>query len=155
MLQMSQMMQGIHNPGAGAGAFPAPGVPSNAPPPAPGSAALAPAGQQAGAGFGGVGFGGAGIGMGAFDPAMMAQMQQFLGGGGAAAPGFGGGGFGGWGAAPAAPADARAPEERFQVQLQQLQDMGFTNAAQNVRALLATAGNVHSAIEYILGGGGI
>lgn len=38
--------------------------------------------------------------------------------------------------------------------LQQLQDMGFTNAAQNVRALLATAGNVHAAIEYILGGGG-
>jgi ubiquilin len=70
--------------------------------------------------------------------------------------------------------DARAPEERFQVQLQvrhfvkrrppgltcillsqQLQDMGFTNASQNVRALLATGGNVHSAIEYILGGGGL
>lgn len=57
-------------------------------------------------------------------------------------------------AAPA-PADTRPPEERFQVQLQQLQDMGFTNAAQNVRALLATAGNVHAAIEYILGGGGL
>ena len=39
--------------------------------------------------------------------------------------------------------------------VQQLQDMGFTNAAQNVRALLATGGNVHAAIEYILGGGGI
>ncbi|TFY50542.1 hypothetical protein EVJ58_g11005, partial [Rhodofomes roseus] len=39
-------------------------------------------------------------------------------------------------------------------QLQQLQDMGFTNAQQNVRALLATGGNVHAAIEYILGGGG-
>jgi ubiquilin len=51
--------------------------------------------------------------------------------------------------------DARPPEERFQVQLQQLQDMGFTNASQNVRALLATGGNVHSAIEYILGGGGL
>jgi hypothetical protein len=33
--------------------------------------------------------------------------------------------------------------------------MGFTNGAQNVRALLATAGNVHAAIEYILGGGGV
>jgi len=51
--------------------------------------------------------------------------------------------------------DARPPEERFQVQLQQLQDMGFTNASQNVRALLATGGNVHAAIEYILGGGGL
>ena len=90
----------------------------------------------------------------------------------------GGGGFGGaWGGATAAPpTDARPPEERFQVQLQvcilpaicvravfihrvlvvkQLQDMGFTNASQNVRALLATGGNVHSAIEYILGGGGL
>ncbi len=33
--------------------------------------------------------------------------------------------------------------------------MGFVNAQQNVRALLATGGNVHSAIEYILGGGGL
>lgn len=41
------------------------------------------------------------------------------------------------------------------IRAQQLQDMGFTNAAQNVRALLATGGNVHSAIEYILSGGGL
>ena len=41
------------------------------------------------------------------------------------------------------------------VLLQQLQDMGFTNASQNVRALLATGGNVNAAIEYILGGGGL
>ena len=33
--------------------------------------------------------------------------------------------------------------------------MGFTNATQNIRALLATGGNVHSAIEYILNGGGL
>lgn len=58
-------------------------------------------------------------------------------------------------AASPSPFAAAAPEERFQVQLQQLQDMGFTNGAQNVRALLATAGNVHAAIEYILGGGGL
>lgn len=38
---------------------------------------------------------------------------------------------------------------------QQLQGMGFINATQNVRALLATGGNVHSAIEYILNGGGV
>ncbi|KAG5640362.1 hypothetical protein DXG03_009032 [Asterophora parasitica] len=96
-----------------------------------------------------------------FDPALV---QQLLGGGGLGSGagglgGFGGGGFGGGfgglGGAPAAPADSRPPEERFQVQLQQLQDMGFSNAAQNVRALLATGGNVHSAIEYILGGGGL
>jgi ubiquilin len=88
----------------------------------------------------------------------------------------GGGGFAYGGGAAPAPADTRPPEERFQVQLQvcvllahcystddshslrlikQLQDMGFMNAAQNVRALLATGGNVHSAIEYILSGGGL
>jgi len=70
-------------------------------------------------------------------------LLQLLGAGG---PGFAG-------APPSA--EARPPEERFQVQLQQLHDMGFTNASQNVRALLATGGNVHSAIEYILGGGGL
>lgn len=59
------------------------------------------------------------------------------------------------GATSPTPANTQPPEERFQVQLQQLQDMGFTNAAQNVRALLATGGNVHAAIEYILGGGGL
>jgi ubiquilin len=75
------------------------------------------------------------------DPALM---QQFLTGGGfGGAGGFGGysaPGAGGFGGAPAVPTDTRPPEERFQVQLQQLQDMGFTNAAQNVRALLATGG---------------
>jgi ubiquilin len=84
--------------------------------------------------------------------------------GGVGSPGAGGmpnlGAFGGWGGAggfgaPAAPTDTRPPEERFQVQLEQLQGMGFLNAAQNVRALLATGGNVHAAIEYILGGGGL
>jgi ubiquilin len=68
-----------------------------------------------------------------------------------------GGSFGGgFGTEPQSPAaDTRSPEERFQTQLQQLQEMGFTNASQNVRALLATGGNVQSAIEYILGGGGL
>lgn len=84
---------------------------------------------------------------GVVDPNLMSQMFG----------GFGGGwpGLGASAATPAAPADSRPPEERFQVQLQQLQDMGFTNASQNIRALLATGGNVHAAIEYILGGGGL
>ena len=69
---------------------------------------------------------------------------------------FGGGlGSYGYASSPQQPADTRPAEERFQVQLQQLQDMGFVNASQNVRALLATGGNVNSAIEYILGGGGL
>ncbi|CAH7673883.1 hypothetical protein BY996DRAFT_4584696 [Phakopsora pachyrhizi] len=48
--------------------------------------------------------------------------------------------------------DQRPPEERFEVQLGQLQAMGFSDARQNVRALLASGGNVEAAIEYILGG---
>lgn len=92
-------------------------------------------------------------GAGLVDPALI---QQLLGGLGSGTPGGGLPGLGSLGGSPPAqPADTRSPEERFQVQLQQLQEMGFTNATQNVRALLATGGNVHSAIEYILSGGGL
>jgi len=144
--------------------FPAPGIPGAPATPAaqPAAGATPPNPFNMFAGLGGAGAGagtgtGAGTGAGAnpmnpfgMDPA---TMQQILGMGNAfGGPNAFGGGFGG---APAAPADTRSPEERFQVQLQQLQDMGFTNASQNVRALLATGGNVHSAIEYILGGGGL
>jgi len=85
------------------------------------------------------------------DPAMM---QQFLGAFGA--PGGGGpGGLGGLFQPPATPADTRPPEERYQAQLEQLNSMGFVNASQNIRALQATSGNVHAAVEYILNGGGL
>ncbi|KAG9222115.1 hypothetical protein CCMSSC00406_0009566 [Pleurotus cornucopiae] len=156
----------------GAGGFPAPGVPN--------TGATSPGATQAtdsnagstptpfnmftGAGAGaGAGATGAGAGLPPFNPALMQQILSGGGGpfgglGGGLGGGFGGslgGGLGGLGGTPPAPADARPPEERFQVQLQQLQDMGFLNASQNVRALLATGGNVHSAIEYILGGGGL
>ncbi|KAF9646663.1 hypothetical protein BDM02DRAFT_2982101 [Thelephora ganbajun] len=83
-----------------------------------------------------------------FDPAMMQQLMGAFGGPGG---GLGGGLFG----APATPADTRPPEERFQTQLQQLNDMGFFNASQNIRALQATGGNLNAAIEYILNGGGL
>jgi len=147
MLQMSSMMREAGVGGGGAGGFPAPGNPGGLPAPGtpgnttnptsttPGSTpaqGMAPFASMFGPGANGV------------DPAMMQQLF-----------GLGAGGGGPGGAAPAVSADTRAPEERFQVQLQQLNDMGFTNASQNVRALLATAGNVHSAIEYILGGGGL
>ncbi|CAG8576429.1 2367_t:CDS:2 [Rhizophagus irregularis] len=51
---------------------------------------------------------------------------------------------------PAAP--QQPPEERFQVQLQQLNEMGFWDAQKNIRALLACGGNVQAAIEYLLSG---
>jgi ubiquilin len=92
-----------------------------------------------------------GAGAAAPNPALF---QALLSGGG-----LGGGlsgSLGPFGAPPAAaPADSRPPEERFQLQFQQLQDMDFTNVAQIVRALLATGANVYSAIECILGGGGL
>ncbi|KAF5376724.1 hypothetical protein D9615_007800 [Tricholomella constricta] len=58
-------------------------------------------------------------------------------------------------ASPPAPTPPTRPSRPPSPTRQQLNDMGFSNAAQNVRALLATGGNVHSAIEYILGGGGL
>ncbi|CAO3698800.1 unnamed protein product [Rhizopus microsporus] len=48
--------------------------------------------------------------------------------------------------------DTRPPEERFQVQLQQLNEMGFWDAAKNIRALTATGGNVNAAIELLFSG---
>ncbi|KAG0039941.1 hypothetical protein BGZ82_006054 [Podila clonocystis] len=44
------------------------------------------------------------------------------------------------------------PEQRFQVQLQQLNEMGFWDASKNVQALVATGGNVNGAIELLFSG---
>ncbi|KAI0789379.1 hypothetical protein C8Q75DRAFT_807021 [Abortiporus biennis] len=174
MLQMSSMLggQGMGGlGGAGAGSFPAPGLPSTAQQPNPQTSAQTPSagagtGQPAGAlppfpmfnpflfpppTGGGAGTGTPGAGTGTDTLPNNATLQGML----SAMNNTGLGGFGGFGGAPLPPADVRPPEERFQVQLQQLQDMGFTNASQNVRALLATGGNVNAAIEYILGGGGL
>ncbi|KAJ7227144.1 ubiquitin family-domain-containing protein [Mycena pura] len=159
MLQMAAMFNGS----GGGSSFPAPGIPGSTP------SANTPAATQQPPAFPNLfGAGAGGGGRATFDPALLAAL---LGGTPPAIPP--GGAATATGAAPTnpnppnlaalnqlfgappPPADARPPEERFQVQLQQLQDMGFSNAAQNVRALLATGGNVHSAIEYILGGGGL
>ncbi|CAG8486016.1 8115_t:CDS:2 [Diversispora eburnea] len=45
------------------------------------------------------------------------------------------------------------PETRFRVQLQTLEEMGFVDQAANIRALLASGGDVNSAIEILLSGG--
>lgn len=42
------------------------------------------------------------------------------------------------------------PEVRYQDQLRQLNEMGFYDADANIRALLATGGNVNVAIEHLL-----
>ncbi|KAH7319975.1 hypothetical protein B0I35DRAFT_430286 [Stachybotrys elegans] len=58
----------------------------------------------------------------------------------------GGGGFG----APAAPADNRPPEVRYEEQLRQLNDMGFYDFDRNVAALRRSGGSVQGAIEHLL-----
>lgn len=45
------------------------------------------------------------------------------------------------------------PEVRFAAQLQQLNEMGFWDRDENIRALLLTNGNVNAAIERLLSGG--
>jgi ubiquilin len=72
------------------------------------------------------------------------------GGGFGGAGGFGGG-AGGFGA-PAAPADTRPPEEVYESQLRQLNEMGFFEFERNVSALRRSGGNVQGAIEYLLNG---
>lgn len=52
--------------------------------------------------------------------------------------------------ASGAPAANTNPEERFRSQLQQLNDMGFTDTQRNIACLQATNGNVSLAVERLL-----
>lgn len=56
-------------------------------------------------------------------------------------------------AATPAPAPVTNPEETYAAQLTQMNDMGFTDTAACVRALVASQGNVNIAVERMLGGG--
>ncbi|ORY74307.1 hypothetical protein BCR35DRAFT_306768 [Leucosporidium creatinivorum] len=69
------------------------------------------------------------------------QLQQMFGGAG---------GLGGLDGAPATPSGPVVPpEERYATQLEQLAGMGFHDAAKNVRALLASGGNVEGAVGWL------
>jgi len=57
--------------------------------------------------------------------------------------------------ANAAAAPTQPPEVRFADQLTQLEGMGFTDRAANLRALTASQGNVNAAVERLLSGGGM
>ncbi|KAK7379711.1 hypothetical protein VNO78_34400 [Psophocarpus tetragonolobus] len=46
------------------------------------------------------------------------------------------------------------PEQLYAAQLSQLQEMGFFDTQENIRALVATSGNVHAAVERLLGNSG-
>jgi ubiquilin len=79
----------------------------------------------------------------------MSALLSMLGG----MPGMG---MPGAGAAAGAAAGANAaanqqpPEVRYSTQLAQLQDMGFYDSAQNIRALTITGGRVEAAVEWLL-----
>lgn len=60
--------------------------------------------------------------------------------------------FGNFGGAASTPAANVNLEELYASQLTQLNDMGFSNREQNLRALQATQGNVHAAVERLLSG---
>ena len=57
---------------------------------------------------------------------------------------------GGPGGAAAAPVDTRPPEERYEAQLRQLNDMGFVEFERNIEALRRSGGSLQGAIEYLL-----
>jgi ubiquilin len=102
----------------------------------------------------------------------MMQMQQAMGqlqGSGlmgAASGGGGGGGgidfsslLGGMGGLPGVPTGVPGasgasvdPAVTYASQISQLQDMGFSDAAANGRALLRTQGNINAAVELLLSG---
>jgi len=58
------------------------------------------------------------------------------------------------GAGAGAAANQAPPEERFRAQLEQLVSMGFTDQEANIRALIATFGDVNAAIDRLLNGSG-
>ncbi|KAJ3332315.1 hypothetical protein HDU76_000645 [Blyttiomyces sp. JEL0837] len=128
MMQMAPLMQGGVNPfgqpGFGPGAATAatsPGATGAAATPGAPPTAMNPTGA------------------GGFDPALLSLLM-----------GGGLGGLGGFPPAAALPPPPANPEEAYQVQLRQLQDMGFYDAAENLRALVQTRGNVESAVEWLL-----
>lgn len=74
----------------------------------------------------------------AFDPSFLASLLQ-----GSGSPA---------GIAAAQPADNRPPEERYETQLRQLNDMGFFDFDQNVTALRRSGGSVQGALDALLNG---
>ncbi len=56
------------------------------------------------------------------------------------------------GVAPVAAVPAQDPAVQYANQLQQLQDMGFSDAEANLQALIRTRGNVNNAVERLLTG---
>lgn len=110
-------------------------------------------------GAGGAANPGMGMGMGGMNPMLAAMMMnpgrnQF---GGAPQQNVGGLDFGtlltsGSNLNPAQPTPTVDPATRYAAELQQLRDMGFSDDAASLQALIRTGGNVNAAVERLLGG---
>ena len=81
-------------------------------------------------GMGGMG----GMGLPPMDPAMMAQMQAMMGGGGVP---------------QANPSDTRPPREKYATELAQIKEMGFNDEEVILQMLVSTNGNVNLALERL------
>ncbi|KAG7837279.1 hypothetical protein KL943_001318 [Ogataea angusta] len=140
MRSMMQMQRGMGGPSAPA--FPAPGGASTEAGNNASATNTGGSGSGAGSGSGSGSTTGSAAAANPFAALLGANMGAGLGGLGAL------GGFPGL----AAPADNRPPEEVFEVQLRQLNDMGFFDFDSNVRALRRSGGSVEGAIEALLNG---
>ena len=87
------------------------------------------------------------LGMPFFNPALAAGMGGFP---GAATSPAAGSPTGTTGAGATNQQPQVPPETRYATQLQQLQDMGFFDPALNLRAIVASQGNVNLAVEWLL-----
>lgn len=142
MMNLRNMQGAGLGGGAGAGLFPGPGAN-----PTLGEEGTQNAGDSASSAnaseTGGAGAGAAANPFASLFPGGVPPMDPFA--------LFGGAGAGAGGAS--APQDNRPPEERYESQLRQLNDMGFFDFDQNVAALRRSGGSVQGAIEYLLSGG--
>ncbi|KAI9856704.1 MAG: Ubiquilin-4 [Vezdaea acicularis] len=82
------------------------------------------------------------------NPQIARQVLEMMGAGAGANP------FAMMGGTPStSPPDNRPPEERYESQLRQLNDMGFFDFDANIAALRRSGGSVQGAIEHLLAGG--
>ncbi|KAI9226710.1 MAG: hypothetical protein DHS80DRAFT_27797 [Piptocephalis tieghemiana] len=84
------------------------------------------------------------------DPSQIASLLAAMGAGPGASPGSAFPGVAPTSSTSSPPAPAIPPEDRYQEQLRQLNEMGFWEPQRNIQALQLTGGNVSAAIEWLL-----
>lgn len=153
MRDMQRMFGGAGAAGPAASSFPVPGENPNVQSPADSTGAATPASASTASTTATppvnpfASLMGAGAAPGAANP-----FASLLGGAGAAGldPALLQSLLGAPASTPAQPEDNRPPEERYESQLRQLNDMGFSDFERNVRALRRSGGSVQGAVENLL-----